>query len=263
MNYLKVYCKIIRKAENRTPPDGYTEKHHTFPKSIYGNNNRIVILSGREHYIVHALLERICIKRYGLKHWKTIKMNKAHISMKASKNMLNSKKYFNSYLYEGARIRFSQLSKGKVIPENVKIKMGLYKKGEESRRYGKKHTEDLKNKWRQERGRNFSILNPNGEIVFGKNIANFCRENNLNNTSINELINGKIKEHNGWRNISDYGKTEWELKTGNEFEIKSPDGQIIKGKNIREFCKLHNLHTGHFCAVLKNKNKSHKGWRLP
>jgi len=36
MNYLKVYCNLIRKAENRTPPEGYTEKHHIFPKSIFG-----------------------------------------------------------------------------------------------------------------------------------------------------------------------------------------------------------------------------------
>ena len=37
MNYLKIYCNLIRKAENRTPPEGYTEKHHTFPKNSCGN----------------------------------------------------------------------------------------------------------------------------------------------------------------------------------------------------------------------------------
>jgi hypothetical protein len=41
MNYLKHYCNLIRKAENRVPPEGYTEKHHTFPKSIFGKNNRV------------------------------------------------------------------------------------------------------------------------------------------------------------------------------------------------------------------------------
>jgi hypothetical protein len=39
MNYLKVYCNLIRKAENRTLPEGYVEKHHIFPISIFGNNN--------------------------------------------------------------------------------------------------------------------------------------------------------------------------------------------------------------------------------
>ena len=64
MNYLKVYCNLIRKAENRIPPEGYTEKHHTFPKSIFGNNTRVVVLTAREHYIAHTLLAKICIKKY-------------------------------------------------------------------------------------------------------------------------------------------------------------------------------------------------------
>jgi hypothetical protein len=106
MNYLKTYCNLIRKAENRTPPEGYTEKHHTFPKSIFGNNNRIVVLTAREHYIAHALLEKICIKRYGLNHWKTQKMICAHISMTSKGN------YYNSYLYENVKKRFSNCRKG-------------------------------------------------------------------------------------------------------------------------------------------------------
>jgi hypothetical protein len=81
MNYLKVYCNLIRKAEKRSytkkkaKEQGlYVEGHHTFPKSIFGKNKRIVYLTAREHYIAHSLLEKICIKRYGLNHWKTLKM---------------------------------------------------------------------------------------------------------------------------------------------------------------------------------------------
>jgi hypothetical protein len=118
MNHLKIYCNLIRKAENRTPPEGYTEKHHVFPLSIYGKNNRIVVLTGREHYIAHALLEKICIKRYGLNHWKTKKMNNAFILMKI-KNL-----NYNSYLYESARIRRCILTSGENHPM-----------------YGKKHSQ--------------------------------------------------------------------------------------------------------------------------
>jgi len=49
MNYLKIYCNLIRKAENRTPPEGYTEKHHIFPLSISGKNKRIVVLNAKTH----------------------------------------------------------------------------------------------------------------------------------------------------------------------------------------------------------------------
>jgi hypothetical protein len=126
MNYLKHYCNLIRKAENRVPPEGYTEKHHTFPKSIFGKNNRIVVLTAKEHYIAHVLLEKICIQRYGLQHWKTQKMICAHISMTSKGN------YYNSYLYENAKKRFSNSRVGKNNPF-----------------YGKKHTDENKEKMKQ------------------------------------------------------------------------------------------------------------------
>lgn len=147
MNYLKVYCNLIRKAEKRTPPEGYTEKHHTFPISIFGKNNRVVVLTAREHYVSHVLLERICIRRYGLKDQKTIKMIHAHILMKGNGN------YVNSYLYEGARIRFSETKKGenhpmfgKVHSEETKRKISVAKKGKPSRNKGKVHSEETKAK---------------------------------------------------------------------------------------------------------------------
>jgi hypothetical protein len=132
MNYLKVYCNLIRKAENRTRPEGYTEKHHTFPVSIYGKNNRIVVLTVREHYIAHILLEKICIKRYGLYHYKTHKMNKAHCMMKSNKIY----GYYNSYLFENARTRRSLQSCGegnsmwgKKFSEETISKMSNSRKG--------------------------------------------------------------------------------------------------------------------------------------
>jgi hypothetical protein len=97
MNYLKVYCNLIRKAENRILPDGYTEKHHTFPKSIFGNNNRIVILTLREHYIAHCLLVKAFAKRYGVDNTNTKKM------INALWCMSNKNKYSNSHIYESLR----------------------------------------------------------------------------------------------------------------------------------------------------------------
>ena len=260
MNYLKIYCNLIRKAENRTPPEGYTEKHHVFPKSIFGNNKRIVILTGREHYIAHALLEKIYVKRYGLNDRRSIKMIYAFSFMNKH---TNKNDYYNSFLYEGSRIRWCNILKNKKLTKKQREALGVGRKGKNSYRYGKKHTLELKQKWSLERGKDFQILSPDGKIVSGNNINKFCDEYNFNKSSINSVINGKLKSYKGWRNICDYGKSEYELKLGNEFEIKSPDGEIIKGKNISEFCRLHKLHSSHFCAVLKNKNKSHKGWALP
>lgn len=75
MNYLKAYVKLVRKAERRGLLDGvYTERHHVFPQSVFGQNSRIVILSGREHFVAHMMLFLGCRQRYGDHHFKTRKM---------------------------------------------------------------------------------------------------------------------------------------------------------------------------------------------
>ena len=48
-----------------------------------------------------------------------------------------------------------------------------------------------------------------------------------------------------------------------EFILKSPKGEIIKGKNVRKFCLENNLNRGCISLVLKGKRKSHKGWTSP
>lgn len=131
MNYLKIYCNLIRKAEKR----GYTKKiakelkiyvegHHIFPISIFGKNKRIVYLTAKEHYIAHCLLERIYLKRYGDKDPRTHKMINAHIIMGGS-NKKCSPKYINSHLYERAKIRKSQIP----ITEEMRLQMSINRTG--------------------------------------------------------------------------------------------------------------------------------------
>jgi hypothetical protein len=114
-NYLKHYTRLIRKAERRNPPEGYLEKHHVFPVSVFGKNNRVVKLTGREHYIAHALLERIFIKRYGYNCNATHKMIHAFFLMN---NMQGSgqHRYVNSILFEQSRMNFSIRMSGKNSP---------------------------------------------------------------------------------------------------------------------------------------------------
>ena len=156
MNYLKVYCNLIRKAENRTPPEGYTEKHHTFPKSIFGKNKRIVVLTLREHYIAHCLLVKTFIKRYGVNNNKTKKM------IIALWCMSNKSKYSNSHIYESLRKEVVKLYTGENNPSKrmdgrekiSKANSGKVRTKEErenmsASRKGKKrqpHTEETKRK---------------------------------------------------------------------------------------------------------------------
>jgi group I intron endonuclease len=227
MNYLKVYCNLIRKAENRNPPEGYTEKHHTFPKSIFGKNNKIVVLTGREHYIAHALLEKAFIKRYGLNNIKTQKMIKAFWCMN---NQKTKNTYLNSHLYESSKIRYienikgenhhwygkkhSQETKekmrkrethpmsGKTHSDETKIKMSKSHIGKPSPKgmLGKNHTKETKQKLQQSKEvKSFSVISPTGEIIHSKNTKQFCRDNNLDKGHFSQVLNGKRPSHKGFR----------------------------------------------------------------
>jgi hypothetical protein len=238
MNYLKVYCNLIRKAENRTPPEGYAEKHHTFPKSIFGSNNRVVILTAREHYVTHLLLRKIFIKRYGLKNWKTIKMINALWWMSN-----NTKKYCNSNLYEKLRRNVSEIYSGENNPakrDDVRKKLkkitsslgdNHHMKREENRKkqsermkinspskkpevrekikqrmtgnkinLGRKHTEETKQKYKEQRCKKiYRLVSPDGEIIITRFLSDISIKYNLDHSSLLKVAKGKLKHYKGWK----------------------------------------------------------------
>ena len=200
MNYLKVYCNLIRKAENRTPPEGYTEKHHTFPKSIFGKNNRVVILTAREHYIAHALLEKAFIKRYGLKHWKTIKMTLAHSGMSGNGG------YTNSYLYEGAKRRRSNVMKGNKngvgIKQTEKQKQAVSIRSKEMWKNGVFSTLEFREKLSQSLcKKQYKIANKNGNTHYTNNIVKFAKQFGLDYSALYKLAKGSLKSYKEWISV--------------------------------------------------------------
>lgn len=63
--YKKAYDAIIRNAvdSKRDKTDGYYERHHIIPKSCGGtnDNDNLVLLTAREHYLCHKLLTKFTI----------------------------------------------------------------------------------------------------------------------------------------------------------------------------------------------------------
>ena len=259
MNYLKVYCNLIRKAENRTPPEGYIEKHHTFPKSIFGKNNRIVVLTAREHYVAHALLEKAFIKRYGLEDKRTHKMIYAHTCMKGNRDY-----YVNSYLYECAMIRRSIISKGKklsiearkkigdahkgkvlsnehikIIRErmigenNINYRKGLF--GEKNPFYGKHHTLDQKEKW--------SIMRKGVKLSeeTKRKIGEFNKGKILSNETIEKMVEKRKKT----------------------YKFVNPSGEVVEEHTtLTEFSKKYQLDFSALSKLFRGILKQHKGWTL-
>lgn len=107
MDYQKTYDSIIEKAksENRKKGNGiYYENHHIIPKCNGGTNNQdnLVLLTAKEHYICHKLLTYIFSDNIGM----TL----------AFMRMVHSKNYplpFSSRDYEFVKNRLSEQMKGR------------------------------------------------------------------------------------------------------------------------------------------------------
>jgi len=211
MNYLKAYCNLIRKTENRTPPEGYTEKHHTFPKSIFGKNNRVVVLTAREHYIAHALLEKICLKRYGINDEKTRKMTYSHWMMKVGMDGRH-KRYYNSILYENLKNRWSKSLSGKNNPF-----------------YGKKHTEEMIKFFSEsQRGENHHNYGKSLSAEHRKKIADAHK--GKNKPLLTEEHKEKLRQVNTGRNHTEETKLKMSLS-------KSGKNNYNYGKELTIECK--------------------------
>lgn len=232
MNYLKIYCNLIRKVENRIPPDGYTEGHHVFPKSIFGENKRIVILTAREHYITHALLEKALLKRYGEKHNKTIKMTRAFYCM----NSANKDHYYNSHLYESLRIRALKFMEGNEYRKGKKLSPQHIAKIIESNT-GRKHSEETKNKMRNSHiGKKMSDESRKKMSLAKKGISNpeaIQRMANINKGSKRIFT----EEHK--KNISESckGRVPWNRGIPRSEETKQKLREIHRGRVVSEDTK--------------------------
>lgn len=134
MNYKKIYIKLIRKAQNRSKPECYCEEHHIFPESIFGKNNKIVILTAREHVFVHHLLWRYYKEKRGTNDDKTKKMLYA----------INKMIYIqNKKVPEGELIKINSREYQQIREEYSK-NMSQRNIGENNPMFGKHHSNETK-----------------------------------------------------------------------------------------------------------------------
>jgi len=82
--------------------------------------------------------------------------------------------------------------KGCKMSESAKIKIGNASKN-------RKLSENAKLKVAEANSKEFIIISPQGKIIKGKNISEFCRKNKLSRPCIVNVLNSKAKQHKGWK----------------------------------------------------------------
>lgn len=102
MNYKNVYDNIVKKAVDRGEPDVYFETHHILPRSLGGSDedNNLVKVTAREHFILHYLLTKFTSDAGRIKM--------LHAFMLMSGGNGHQKRYINGRLYEAKKAEFSK-----------------------------------------------------------------------------------------------------------------------------------------------------------
>lgn len=157
MNYQKIYNQIIQRAqkENRKrSKTQYYERHHILPKCLGGDNNdnNLVLLTAREHFICHKLLCDIYTNNrkliYALQLMLYVKSGNQNRNYKISSheyerfkilirdNKLGVKRSLQS------RLKQSNTNKGKVFSDEYRKKISDAKKGKTSWKKGLKMSEE-------------------------------------------------------------------------------------------------------------------------
>jgi hypothetical protein len=141
MNYQRIYNQIIEKAitENRKKGTGvYYERHHIIPKCIGGNNDKdnLVLLTAREHYLVHKLLVEIYPDDDLLFYAFWAMCNKQGSAI------INRDYKVSSIEYERVKLVFIEKMRNREFSEDHKRKIGKASKG-------RTHTDASKQKNRE------------------------------------------------------------------------------------------------------------------
>lgn len=73
----------------------------------------------------------------------------------------------------------------------------------------------------------------------------------------------KVRSNNFLENLSWIGTSEHRRKDSSKiYSFISPEGKIVKIKNLRKFCIKHSLNENCMYATANGRQQSHKGWRL-
>ena len=131
---------------------------------------------------------------------------------------------------------------------------------------------------KEESGRKFKVVSPEGKVYEGINCKPFAEEHGLTPTSFTAMVRGELNFCNGWTR---YG---WKIPEGyrivkfkdgyrldkikkvnkNQYSFKmiDPQGNIHEGFNQHEFGKKHGLCYKKVNSVLNGKRNHTGGWKV-
>lgn len=245
MNCQKVYNQIIESAQLKNRKKGgdlYLENHHINPKCLNGTNDKInlVLLTGREHFIVHKLLTKIYPdnRKLALAFHK-MAFSKRKIYEMTSRDYQYARELISTIpMSNGTKEKIGRRTKGKTYGELYGEKAEEQKEKRRLGLLGKKHTEERNNNQSE---------SLKGQIPWNKGLTKETNdkvkqysENRVPPKSYKHYIvldnNGNKLEFNGKTEFKDYfHEINKQLKKGYKINV---DILINKKEHRNYICKL-------------------------
>jgi hypothetical protein len=100
-------------------------------------------------------------------------------------------------------------------------------------------------------------IDPQGNLVDDiTNLAEYCREHDLDDTHMLAVARGRICSHRGWTHIN--SRKRQDIKTYHGFV--SPAGEHVSVTNLCRFCRENDLQIVKMHNLKSGKIRQHKGW---
>jgi len=228
--YTNWYYNIINVAKAREVTGKYMEEHHIIPRSLGGSDDKenLVLLTAREHYVVHHLLTKMLngnpkykmyVAYWCMSNYKDIRVThrqyeKARrLQKEAIKEMwkdpnstYNTEQYqLNKSLAlkisqnrpEYKKLRSEMAKKWRSDPnstyntEEYRLKQSIAQKEAQNR-------PEVLQKLFEKNAKEYIVINPKGISFKIKGLVKFCKENGLASSSMSEVSNNKRNNHKGW-----------------------------------------------------------------
>ena len=101
------------------------------------------------------------------------------------------------------------------------------------------------------------FIDPDGYQVDNiTNLAEFCRQNGLDNTHMVAVMNGRICSHRGWTHVLGRARKDHKTYTG----FIDPTGERVVITNLAEFCRNNALHPVKMRHLISGRVHRYKGW---
>ena len=238
--YLKWYFNIINKRRvELLDKSSNTDRHHVYPKFIFGKNLDLVRLTIREHILCHILLWKHFRKLGKIKEtkssWYTVCMT---LGCAESKN-----RYFEKSVKKLANIIFE---KREELSECFTGKNNPF--------FGKTHSEESRKK----------ISEAGMKRITSKETKKLQSDSHKERVKNNPTCMNYLKEFNTGRALpKEHVEKIAQANRTHMFTIQTPENDIVITDELSMFCKDNNLSKGTLYMTLPGGSReSHKGFKL-